>query len=628
MLVGPGAHRSDAARSASAPKLFVAQSASGSGDGSSCSNARPVSFFNTAANWGGGKAISPGTTVGLCGTISSTVVVQGSGVSGSPVTVLFTPGSKISQPACGPCLSMDNRSFVTVNGGKNGVIEGTNNGTHLGMHVNSDGIHAASCNNCVIENLTIQNIYVHDGSGNNVEIDQTQVRSIWANGSNFSIHDNKIHDAGWSVFFDGSSSQHDFRVYNNDIYNVDHGFIVSGESPGPIWFNNNHVHDFANWDTSSNSYHHDGIHCYTVDNGQPHHIDDFYIYNNRFDGDIGGNATAWIFMEDGSGPQATPCADPTSNIWVFNNVATLSNHIYNGAFGLFTGRNRVFNNTLIGHGQEAGTVCQFVARPGMAMQNNVCASANQLIGMNPTEFSAGSPDYNVYADGGNNAFVCGNSFISFNQFSRWQTCIGGDSHSIHVADARLNPNESPQAGSPLVGAGTSLASICTGNLRPLCFDINGALRPIRMRPDAGAYQAETAAIAGGAIGRARIGAPRATVERFYGSRQRTPTRRPLFGLFDVRGTVTATYRLHGGQLKVSYVGDRVVAVSTTSQYYTTTDGIGVGAETTESRLTGSGWQPCGRNYAKRRGGNTTAIRLGGGHVVAVAVSRPARLHCG
>src|SRR5947209_1508729 len=88
------------------PTLYIAQSAAGAGDGSSCLSPRPASYFNTPANWGVGKPIAPGATVAVCGTVTSTLTAQGSGAAGSPVTVAFQPGAKISQPACSPCLNL------------------------------------------------------------------------------------------------------------------------------------------------------------------------------------------------------------------------------------------------------------------------------------------------------------------------------------------------------------------------------------------------------------------------------------------------------------------------------------------------------------------------------------------
>jgi chitodextrinase len=464
------------------PTLYVAQSQAGLGDGSSCANARPVSFFNTSANWGAGKPIAPGSVVGLCGTISSTLTAQGSGAAGAPITIAFTAGARVSQPACSPCLQLSGRSYLTVDGGSGGVVESTNNGTNLGLHQNSTGISATSCDNCELKNLTIQNIYVHAGSS--AEIDQTQMRSIFASGSNLLIDHNVIHDAGWSVFIAMGNGNHDIHVDHNDIYNVDHGLITSsgtaGGSFGPIWFNNNHVHDFGNWDTSSNAYHHDGIHCYTVAGGQPMHISDYYIYDNRFDGSIGGNATSWIFMEAGDGStSATPCSDATSNIWVFNNYGYTDHNLGNGVFGLFTGRNYVYNNTLVGNNTSATGQPQIVLAAGSAfssggaLKNNILSTGNQVPSFGNTSFPATNRDYNTYANSGGNWYC--NGFLS--SYSAWQTCMGGDTHSSYYTSANLNPDGSPQTTSPTLNAGTNLTPLCNQNLTPLCQDINGNPRP-------------------------------------------------------------------------------------------------------------------------------------------------------
>src|SRR3989338_2937505 len=71
---------------AASSNIYLSQSAAGSGDGSSCANARAVSFFNASGNWGtGATQIVPGTVVHLCGTITTDLTFQGSGASGSQI---------------------------------------------------------------------------------------------------------------------------------------------------------------------------------------------------------------------------------------------------------------------------------------------------------------------------------------------------------------------------------------------------------------------------------------------------------------------------------------------------------------------------------------------------------------
>lgn len=89
---------------ASATNIYIAQAAAGGANGADCADALPSSYFNNGGNWGSGaNQIGPGTTVHLCGTItgapgSTLLTVQGSGASGSPVTILFESGAQLNAP--------------------------------------------------------------------------------------------------------------------------------------------------------------------------------------------------------------------------------------------------------------------------------------------------------------------------------------------------------------------------------------------------------------------------------------------------------------------------------------------------------------------------------------------------
>ena len=624
--------RSHSEAMAKTADVFVAQSVAGSGDGSSCGNARAVSFFNAAANWGSGKAIAPGTVVGLCGTISSTLDVMGNGAAGAPVTVLFTAGAKISQPVCGPCIYADGRSYITIDGGGSGQILSSANGTTFANRSNTTGISFDPCDHCTVENLQIGPLYQHTSpTDENVGYDHTQQHAIKASGSFVSFHDNDVHDVGWALdfYFNGGDGIQD-HIYNNNVWNVDHGFIFTGSSPtGPVFFNNNHVHDFANWDDNNDENHHDGIHCFGLNfsNGS------LYIYNNLFDGNMGTNLTGAIYGEGG-------CATPSAQIYMFNNVVKLSNSNCCGGVGMSVGHTYSWNNTVLSYSSSASNTgllgCyQLVGDPARncSVENNVASTSNQLANWARGNFDAGSPDYNVYADcqGGGcfsagGAGQCGQDF-SFAQFSNYLTCTNAEKHSIAVASAKLNPNGSPQTGSPVLGAATNLTNLCKGNLKPLCSDIKGALRPIRMRPDAGAFQRETAAIGPAVVGRVRIGAPHQSIESFYGKRRSVPLKRPLYGVFDIQGASTVSYRIHRGRLDVSYVDGKVVGVSTTSPYYTTPAGFGVGAEVDTGKLLANNWRTCGKALIRRRGSLSTAIRVVGSRIKTLTVTRTVNLSC-
>jgi len=97
----------------------------------------------------------------------------------------------------------------------------------------------------------------------------------------------------------------------------------------------------------------------------------------------------------------------------------------------------------------------------------------------------------VYAAGGLNAFVCNTTFLGFDQFSFWKSCMGSHADSQVVPDAKLAAGGSPLPGSPVIGSGKNPTSMCAGQPTPgpgaLCFNIDGTPRPAIGPWNAGAY---------------------------------------------------------------------------------------------------------------------------------------------
>ncbi len=476
--------------------IYVAEHARGKGQGRSCGNARGVAWFNHPANWQRGVGhIRPGVIVRLCGQISSRLVAYGSGRKGAPITVYWEPGATLSSPDWGghAAFETNGHRFLTLDGGVDGSIQATADGSGLAdQGVASMGVMAIGCSGCTVEHLTIENLYRHT-LASDTSVDQTLDNAIRFSGSNVTIADNRIHDVGWALVADWANGDRNASIHGNNIYNTDHAFTSSSSFPrgriGPIAFYGNHLHDYANWDTPTDAYHHDGIHCFTSDNGAgPSHYAGFYIYDNVFGGNTGGNITAQIFVEGGA--EGTPCADATSQIWVFNNVASVSRDVYNGIFGLFSGSPHVLNNTMIGPDNVGGGVAFASTNPiaNEDFRNNVVTTANELMVVGAqVAFISGAPNHNVYANGGNNAFVCGRNFYSFGQFGSWRGCVRGDQHSLRVRSVRLDARGAPQLGSAALHAGLNLTPMCTGHLAALCRNILGRPRAAHGRWNAGAY---------------------------------------------------------------------------------------------------------------------------------------------
>src|SRR5215469_13132270 len=140
-----------------AKDIYIAQGATGAGNGSSCSAAYAYTFFNSGNNWGSGAAqIGPGTTVHLCGTISSSLTFQGSGGAGNPITLLAEPGANLtSVNFSANAINGNGQSYLVMDGGSNGVIQNTGTGSTLASQASAGGIVMNPCGHDVeIKNWT------------------------------------------------------------------------------------------------------------------------------------------------------------------------------------------------------------------------------------------------------------------------------------------------------------------------------------------------------------------------------------------------------------------------------------------------------------------------------------------
>lgn len=472
---------------ASANNIFIAQN--GGGTGSSCEDAQSASFFNTPANWGtAATQIGPATTVHLCGTITTSLVAQSSGLPGNPITIWFEANAKLSQPVCpnSGCLKVSGRSFIVVDGGTNGIVESTANGTGLANHLISTGIEALPCNNCEFRNLTIQNLYVMIPPQDTFSA-AGQVNCIRFSGSAVRVYNNTMHDAGFCIYERYGAADNDIQVYNNNLYNIDHGFIFAGTNSAVasnIRFYNNHVHDYANWDDTAGGNHHDGVHAFGVTNAR---ATDVWIYNNLFDGDTGSHPTAHVFFEYAG--SSTPWTDTLGFAKIFNNVFMTSNAVtpiggmlrYSGGTG-----GQIFNNTLIGIAGIGETCVRLDATTDVSFQNNVMTNCDHplLIGASGrVVFGAGSIDYNVYGPAATTSGWYFNVFAD--TFVRWQAICACDAHGVKTSLTRLNSTGTPQSTSAVIGAGANLAGLA---ISPLNSDKAGVPRPATGAWDAGAFQ--------------------------------------------------------------------------------------------------------------------------------------------
>lgn len=481
--------------SVQAEELYIGQYSAGGDTGVNCANQKSVTWFNTAGNWGSGaNKISAGDTVHLCGTITTSLQVQDSGSAGLPITILFEPGAKISKPSCSDyCLSTNSRSYITIDGGTNGIIESTNMGTGLTQKPTT-GVLGTACNNCEIKNLTIRNMYVRTdntdiyigGIPANGKIAYESLVGIRMSGSNYRVHDNMIHDCGTGIQNFYANDETGVEVYNNDISRVGHSYALAGgngkKTQGIFKYYNNYTHDYANWDAVGCAVAHtSGIHVYGDYNGSKiYGAGELWIYNNRMIGS-GVCMTGQIFTETGTDPW-TDVPTSTAKLRVFNNFLTAGSGENDGVniLGASGGNVEIYNNTVIGGG-TGFCVGAGVKSTSVKIKNNYFANCAQLIyAYANTDISSNFElDYNVYATcSGYNCFWVGSVDVS--NFAAYRTNpLIHDNFDIHsYADLSGTGGVEPSTGRPasgslVINSGVDLSGI---GYNALNSDLGGAPR--------------------------------------------------------------------------------------------------------------------------------------------------------
>lgn len=157
--------------------VYLAQSAQGANNGADCADALVVSYFNTSGNWTSGvpsgTQIGPGTTVHLCsngGAITTALSFQGSGSSGSVITLKFESGAAMTSATAWPttgAISTNSKNYVVIDGNSTGVISNAANGSALTNHLGTTGINVYGSHDVEIKNFNstggIENLYVFGG---------------------------------------------------------------------------------------------------------------------------------------------------------------------------------------------------------------------------------------------------------------------------------------------------------------------------------------------------------------------------------------------------------------------------------------------------------------------------------
>jgi hypothetical protein len=220
----------------------------------------------------------------------------------------------------------------------------------------------------------------------------------------------------------------------------------SGNGTRTLNFHDNHIHDTSNWDTTSDAFHHNGLHNYM---NVPSDSLAINFYNNLSDGNWGSCCTTatGVYTE----------TDAPDNFNLYNNVAIqYAGNVapaweYEATNGVFV------NNTAIGVTATPSNVeaINIYTSIGIVFENNVVTGYGQYIVVNSVVFTAF--DYNEWGpigQSGNAPWQYGSAGV--NSFAAWKVACSCDAHGGNPASLGANSSGVPQSGSALIGTGINL----------------------------------------------------------------------------------------------------------------------------------------------------------------------------
>jgi hypothetical protein len=494
------------AASAQASNVYITPD--GGGSGVCTNNTHPPSWFNNSGNWGiGGAQIGPGTVVHLCGTFTDSTAgdtllsFQGGGTPGHPITLLFESGTTLTNTnywnGYNGAIVADGKNYLTFDGGTNGLIQNTGNGSALPNKHDTKGLEIRNCSNCIVKNLHVNNMYVHipgtslsspgeDGPGPN----ETAIGIECAGCTNSVLGpNNEAHDdfAGISYNWEHTTGSN-MEIYGNKVSRSNWGIEAAGTSGGVngLKIHDNDVSDAFPWDDWGNGNHHNGIFVFEVGPGST--ISNLQQYNNYIHGDMGdicsvdglSHATAFIFNDYNGGTWVAPL--------FFNNVLVNTNPNCGPGNGMLTvistsGSGGIYNNTFTGR----GAAIALTGNP-FIIKNNIFTKID--LGIVNQKGIIGASDYNLFyaltgADHAPSAVMVDykSSINFYSTITLWITSSGFDSHAS-TANPNLTANFQLGSGSGAV-SGTNLSSL---GIAALNVDRAGNPRPTSGSWNQGAYQ--------------------------------------------------------------------------------------------------------------------------------------------
>jgi parallel beta-helix repeat protein len=383
----------------------------------------------------------------------------------------------------GSAIALSGKSYITINGGTNGLIQNTGNGTGLAYANPSGGIGVTNGSYITVENLTVANICQHTSSSDltGCVIGGNGDGGISFNGTtNVTVQNNTVHDSKNCIFFEPAAGTAAILASGNTAYHCNWGIAVgvattSGVVTG-IQLSNNNVYDAYNWDTTTDYFHNDGIFVFNSPGASG--ITGVIINNNYVHGNFGADNTSFIYVHQEGGSIA-------GTIFYNNIIINGPTHYPGDPFiweNSTPGPSYYYNNTIFGNGGGYGIGTNYQA----TLVNNVISGVRDFIWVNTVT----TADYNQYMNlipsGCHGWSYGGGPCSGQSTFAAWQTACSCDSHGAYNSANTINANGTPQAGSPVIRAGTNLTSL---SIAALDSDYAGRARPPTGAWDIGAYEA-------------------------------------------------------------------------------------------------------------------------------------------
>lgn len=494
-----------------ANSIYIAQTAQGGtqSDGSSCANAFAVSYYNTAANWGStvGK-IGPGTTVHLCGTITTSLVAQGGGASGNPIILQWESGASVTSCDTVGSVRFPNQNFFTIDLGANSAAvtcptNGSPSGT-LAIGITDAG---SSMSNIEIRNGTVGPMYVHTGTGSDGQGSYCINVANSGTGNHFHLLTIDGCERGMNWVLGGVASTTNEMDHNTFTNRVAGGIWYADGSAGNILDSGSKIHDNdftfgSTWTDNADLIHMESIHIFNQGGAASQDkIDNLKIYNNYFHGtQPSTNTTAFIFLSNGVAGCST---NAYVHMKVFNNIFQISSGTGHGDGLLFeqdcTHTVEAYNNTFDALDNTGGICWEFEGTGTgnqMTWKNNVCM--NSQIGLyNVNTGTNLASNNNIYFNIGTTG-LSGWEYHNTNYVTLAAYQVGsGIDASSSTNNPGLNTSYVPTSGaSGVVGAGVNLTSLGISELStgaPQTFGATGTCgtgclaRPGSAAWDLGAY---------------------------------------------------------------------------------------------------------------------------------------------